>query len=220
MIKQGPVHASAVPRIMRCGASSITSGLKYSLLTDYSELGIAIHEIMERLINGRETDFKNIAKKYSCNETELKILFFQGKKIWSQMTEFFPSPWTELKYKSNLISGVLDVVSFSGDHISIADWKSGWMEGDYWPQLYANALLAGKLYEEEHEKLKPGHKFYLCVFWLRSAEIDPLWITWEELLKFKEQLLKQVERKTEYTMGGPLPLLPQGFRLSSNLGKY
>lgn len=153
-----------MPRI-----SSFTRGLKcpQSIRTDtgeirvedggddYARFGSACHEALAQLIidPDKRIDFDAIARNWNLPPSETKELVtatYFGLRVWTNdLAGYFPNPKTEIRVTSPTLSkisgepvvGHIDLGSIvTSEEGAILDWKMGYNDIDYWPNMRGYAL--------------------------------------------------------------------------------
>lgn len=126
------LRCSRLPILFACPSSH--SPWKHPIESDSpaAVLGRKVHDVLAKHISGQP---------YEMPEGEAGDLVAAGLKMWPQLTALNPLPvsaGTPLWVTWSL-SGTPDIVSLG----RVMDWKSGWKDMDYTPQMWGYGYLVG-----------------------------------------------------------------------------
>lgn len=160
-------RCSSTPRFIECASSEQITDTPYNPTTDEAAMGHAAHEAMQKLVDGEDVSIEGIAAKWKVDATELMILYAYGVRAWKQLKKFFPKPSTEVKTKSSIFRGTIDVLHYDGETAVVLDWKSGRVRrsGAYQVMSYAQCVRA-------ELGMPASGKITTVVVWLQFGEID------------------------------------------------
>jgi len=191
------LRASATPRITRCPGSAVLP--QFANTSEPARLGTAVHEACEAIVAGERPDLEQIALTHGVPLEEVKSLYHAAGALWDENGVYFPDPQTEVEFPAYSLEGInhtgslrghADIVSYPGDGtVRIADWKSGWNEGEYAAQMKSYALLAWRLAPD------PGaiHQVYVAILWLRERVIEGEYYTTEQLEAWEKKLCETID---------------------------
>ncbi len=198
------IRASAAPLLFSCASSGDDE-----LLIDYenpgANLGNATHDAMESEVQGERADLDAIALRWTCEREELGRLVWYGRQLWQDMAPGYANPQTEVPvfYKGPDIelTGHIDVIARYPKRVLITDWKSGYLDKNFYHQLmvYAVCLILSEGYEE----------VVASVGWLRDQEQEHYTFTRPIVVAWLDRLREQVKRKGRYTIGSHCPHCPR-----------
>jgi hypothetical protein len=166
------LRCSALPLAFKCGGSlrPAEGEVLIDPIEEGGQLGSAVHEALAHLVGtGELPDVRPLALKYEVDSDEVGRLTFYGNLAWQQLRSAFPDPMTEQEVKIEIesdwiLSGHIDVLSFSPEVAALVDWKSGYKQSDFYHQLmgYADLLF-----------LVSGVQSVRCsIVWLREHMIE------------------------------------------------
>ena len=159
------LRASQVPLFLTCGRSIVRKqgDPEIDFVGEVAAIGTAFHEVMQARVElDQAGDFdpisheviESIARDGHLTPDqieELADLVEKGEKIWRRFAHRFPEPVTEEKIAAefrgigltghpDLYSQTLNLIT-NRYTIEILDWKAGWVDRDYSPQVKAYSLL-------------------------------------------------------------------------------
>ena len=141
------VRPSRLPLAHECPSSLQPAEHPLGGGSEYSDLGNAQHYGGGSVALGKPYDVVEIARSYSVDEDELRLMMFLTEKAWNYLRQWFPSPRVECRVSSELLGdGTADVLHHDGDTCAINDWKSGRVERTYYWQMWGYAWNAWKTF--------------------------------------------------------------------------
>lgn len=161
---------------------------------DAGPLGSAVHEALASLVLEEDPhvpDLRPIAVKYGVDDKEVGRLVWYGFEAWRELRPAFPDPFTELELDSETpefsLTGHPDLVSVQGDLLAYADWKSGYRQADFYPQLmgYGSLLLSN---------FPDAKKIRATLVWLRDHSMQTFSLSREEVVAWETTLAQEVVR--------------------------
>lgn len=198
------VRASGAPLLFSCASSGDDE-----LLIDYeneaSGLGSGCHEGLEAVVAGERPDLDAIALRWSADREELGRLVWYGEQVWRDIGPSFQNPLTEVSVFFRApdieLSGHIDVLSRYPRRAFILDWKSGYLDKNFYHQLaaYAACLILGEGYDE----------VVAMVGWLRDEEKETYTFTRPIVTAWMDRLRDQVQRRGRYTIGSHCQTCPR-----------
>lgn len=203
------IRASSFPRNVACQASAIEVYPVIETHHPLADLGSAVHELLAGHINPPEPNVADVAAKWDIEDVDdLDYLFAAGRKLWRNLSRFFPDPCTERTFRVQhpqlTVTGHTDVFSVVGTEARIADWKSGYVEDDYLEQVRAYSWLA----LATNPALQSA---YALVVWLRTGIVEPHRWTRAELARWEEDTFPRLARPQEiYSPGKHCRYCPRG----------
>jgi len=184
------LHASAMPRGLACPASLFAVG--HQMASDEAALGQAVHAGMARVALDKRYDTDGLALSYQCDARELGLLMTRASAMWDEVRPFF-YPAHMVEYHSHtaicncLITGTVDLASWREfQTVHVGDWKTGWKDSDYIPQLMTYAWL---LSQE-----RPVERAWLGTFWVRQGEVEGHWVDKSALDVWQNRLMDVINR--------------------------
>ena len=185
------IHASSMPRGLACPASLFASG--YQMASDEATLGQAVHAGMALVAKGKRYDSDALALAFQCDPRELGMLLGRANAMWNEAVAGYFMPKPEVEYHSHaeqcnvMLTGTVDLAAWCENKtLHIGDWKSGWKDSDYWPQLLTYAWL---LSQE-----RPVERIWLGLLWVRPGEVDGQWIDKAALDVWQGRLVDVITR--------------------------
>ena len=193
------VRCSALPRIMACPASAGIPEFPMDVAGSAAALGTAVHAVLAELIARQgEKDESGItpesidlfrqAEEHGVEADELRRLTWSGWRMWEQIEDRIDGIEVELEMHSIVghvdLRGHADVsasVCGKPGTVFIHDWKSGWKEKGYLPQLKGYGLL--RLLRDA-----AASSVIVSVGWLRTGILDVFEFTRDELVAFGQEL--------------------------------
>lgn len=179
------IRCSALPRIMRCGASAEPPLVSVSEWSDPADVGTRVHAMLRAVVEGKDVDLDGL-------DSETRFLVGSGITLWNgwrgaiALREVFPlavcERELELEFDGFSLSGHSDVRSSSAvGGVRILDWKSGRVDHDYSEQMlgYCALELANNAFVERAE----AH-----IVWLREREVESWSMTRDELRPWLERV--------------------------------
>lgn len=174
----GPLElrCSELPRAFTCPGSVRPEGLELDESGVESELGKGAHVGLAVLAETGHVpwgDTGELARRFKCDEGELRALLALGARLWAAVGKAFPAPETEseLVYRDPggafVLTGHADVLSWIDRLVRIGDWKTGRRDEDHRRQLEGYCVLA----------LDAGRAFGAVeaeayVLWVRDVELE------------------------------------------------
>lgn len=198
------IHGSKAPIIMNCGAAAQDPDVKIYEPSEPADLGNAVHDYVAQEILGKMPNMESYREKHKVQDKDsFEICCYQSRKVWAELIDYFQDPECEKRYRDESldVTAIVDVVGHGDDFISVLDWKTGWHESDYWPQLMVNGHLAiqGTDYQ----------KAYLVIGWLRRAEFEGRMVSRTQLQDYYDRFKKKIKYKDTYTPGSHCRFCPR-----------
>lgn len=194
------LRASAAPRFTKCPGSAFLPQVR--TVSAAAALGTAVHKCCEAIVKGEAPDVAGIAALDGIPFAELDGLTWSARALWQEYGSHFPGALTEVELGPEKIgldaetTGHADIVAIPHDGtIRIADWKSGWREGDYNAQLKTYAYLAWRETDRLDSDLFMAdgiNRVYVAIFWLRDRSIEGQWYDTATLARWGEKLSNDV----------------------------
>ena len=150
------VRCSLLPTISLCPAAAHAPTRQIARTTSVTNEGTATHAYMLGdgdarsfgWVNGAEPSIPELAAVYNCDADKLAVLCAQARKVWIALRKHFQAPCceAELAYPDDnhgiALTGHIDVQSrIDHDVFRFADFKCGWKDRNYLPQMMGYALL-------------------------------------------------------------------------------
>lgn len=164
------LRCSALPRAFACPPSVVDGDTIDIENGDGGNSGSAAHEAMDAITDDGIADLEAIAARWGADRDELGRLAWYGRRAWEQLA---PSFTGEIRKEAALrletpeftLSGHVDLMTAPAPIVHGLDWKFGWLDGDYYPQLagYASCLLLGNPVIQE---------VILSIVWARDQELE------------------------------------------------
>lgn len=183
------IRCSALPRIMRCGASAEPPRVSVDEWSDPADVGTRVHRMLQSVVEGKQIDVSGL-------DSDTKYLVSSGLTVWHGLSGFvalrdaFPLPTCEREFEIDVgghtLTGHSDVRSDVLGTVRILDWKSGRCDYDYSEQMLgycALELIANPCFEHADS----------CIVWLRDREVEPWSMTREELPGWVERFGSALE---------------------------
>lgn len=162
------IRCSALPRIMRCGASAEPPLAPVDEWSDPADVGTRVHGMLRRVVEGQIVDMTGL-------DSDTRFLVSSGISVWHgsrgmvALRDAFPNPVCErsleLVAPGFALTGHSDVRADVGGAVRILDWKSGRVDHDYSEQMigYCALELASNPFLERADA---------SIVWLREREIE------------------------------------------------
>jgi len=147
---------------------------------------------MACLVSGATPDLAGIASHYCVDLDDLAYLYSRGERAWEKLSPIAPNAEAEVSLVGGITKGTADVISISGDIVTIIDWKSGYGEIHHPNQLKSYATAAADQYS-----LEPHVRIKMIEVWLRHGEMYTLNTTVKELSDFVKKVLRSHEQVGE-----------------------
>jgi hypothetical protein len=121
------------------------------------------------------SEVPKIASKHGVDDGELRFLAHQGAKLWMQVRDHFGGVLAterhgEITRGDLTIVGTSDIEAHTASEVVIGDWKTGYIDGDYEPQLSGYAAIA-------LERNPNAERAVVYVLWVRTGEIEQRTVT-------------------------------------------
>lgn len=197
------VRASSLPIISNCAAAAVNPKVRIESPNDAANLGTAVHEVLASWIrHGPESSLiDSVAARDGVDVSEMTPLSWWGWSAWQSIAEHFPDPEVERGMvhageDGLILEGHADVRALSADgkRAMIADFKSGWIEGDWTEQMKAYAWLALRHF--------PGaESAYAAVLLIRDHTLDASVWTRDELDQWRDELSEHLQDTSIYSPG-------------------
>ncbi len=207
IVKVWQSRASSMPLLFECSASAWGKmNVRYRQEGGPSAEGSAVHRAMESIVKGLEPDLDAIAEEFAIDRDELGRLTWYGRKAWATLRASFPEPEPEAAMTAKdgdiVITGTTDLRSRMGRVTHMLDWKSGYVDRDYYHQFAAYA--AGEFTEnpECEEVVFSG-------VWLRAQDIETYTFTREDIAGWWNLLRYKLARPNEFRPGPDCPFCPR-----------
>lgn len=203
------IRCSSLPRVMSCPASLIVPRVMINSSDDVAEIGSAVHEVLSNIVTtGSDSvpDLASYIKKYDLDEAgqkDLKFLAWRGLSIWNTFkTQIDPET---ISCEAELTAGISDEWLLSGhvdvsgrlagrDTFVVVDWKAGYVERQYAPQLMGYAYL---LFHRVSAWSLGGSisplSFKIVTAWLRDGSWDVKDVSENDIADFRNRLVKLIE---------------------------
>jgi hypothetical protein len=187
------LRCSALPLAFRCPAAIRPAVVRLNSSNDAANDGTAVHEVLRTLPATDAIDWDGIpdvAKKYSANPTDVRILAAQGVKLWNQVKESFRGAMTEVDLRYEVAPGVwltghADLLAVSQRAMRVADWKSGRKDYDHSQQFKGYAVLSLLASEDFDEVTGTG-------LWIRDQEIENYTLSRRDAIRWRDDLVARV----------------------------
>lgn len=154
------IRCSTLPRILECTASLETPDILIDTTGPEARMGNAAHEFYEKMVrenlDAPEDMYARAAEHgVADEEEELWRLAWAGVKEWKELRDHLTVVEVEQEmarlFEGFLLTGhpdALCLLSSDPKTVVIIDWKSGYRECNYTPQLKGYALLSRKRFPE------------------------------------------------------------------------
>lgn len=189
------LRASGLPIAFRCGASVLGDGLLVDTVSEAGDLGTAVHEGLRPLVELGAVDWAGaaaLAKRFSVDEQELRLLLGLAVPLWAQFEGLFPDPVTEHEFSERItsnpsirITGHADVLarSMNARRVVMLDWKTGRRDSDYSEQALGYCALA--LLQDPH-----ADEASCTLVWIRDGEAESYSMQREDLQRWIARLIQ------------------------------
>ena len=187
------IRGSSVPSAVHCIHSLDAPTVNIETVNPMCENGTYVHAMLAAHISGQSIP--------DAPNKDTEILFNCGRKMWRELSQYFPDPMVEQEIDAIFgelrLTGHADVISII-EHdgqieVRVLDWKSGRVESDYMDQLLAYALIVASYFK--------ASKVTVMVGWLRPMEYDTKTFVGLELETAKERLLRDLSDPSPYRTG-------------------
>lgn len=155
------LRCSALPRALQCPGSARSPELRVDPVNPAGKLGTDAHVHLARVVNGEDIDLDEIKSR------DLRILVALGIRIWNQVRDHFAGAVAERTATTRefpehgfALSGTVDVVAKGPGYTSVADWKTGRVDSDYWAQIIGYTVLFAD----------PGDLSTGAILWVRDED--------------------------------------------------
>jgi hypothetical protein len=146
-------------------------------------------------------------EEYGVDPEEVADLVDVGVQVWGEFKEQFPKPQVEPTLAVADLSGHVDVLAEMTDRAMLGDWKSGWKDVDYEPQVKGYAYLAWRQVTSSD-----AWKAECYVWWLRLRQFDKYTYTADDMLNFQTDFLCKLDLiGKEYNPGEACCLCPRRY---------
>lgn len=219
-------RCSSLPRICECTASieyeQAESNVRIDSKSEVSRLGDASHEFYAPMILNSLNDpgdLFDLATKHNVNEAELRMLCWNGIREWKKIRDRIDVWNVEGKMGHTIssaydiqkpifkLTGHPDVIGRLKDDTTTAviiDWKTGYKEAAYIPQLKGYALLDLHIYgNPNHPRFKEEREFsipmryLLVVVWTRLGFTETFEFQDTDIMDFREELINIFQNETK-----------------------
>jgi len=206
------IRCSALPRIFACPASAETPEIVIDQSSPDAQLGTAAHKVLARIVREELNivPYEMFGEFPSVDHDQLKMLCWNGLKIWKQIREQMPEPIVEQFYSGTIfvsltsndtnIKDTPDIVSHHNHQVIILDWKSSESSNAYHQLMGYLHLAAGGI---KFEKAK------LITVWLREGILDVIEVPFMELYEWFEKLQDTILHSSTYGAGAYCRYCPQ-----------
>lgn len=162
------IRCSALPRIMRCGASAEPPLAPVDEWSDQADVGTRVHGLLRSVVDGQSVDLTGL-------DSDTRLLVASGISVWCgsrgmvALRDAFQNPVCERSFElaatGFTLTGHSDVRSDVGGAVRILDWKSGRVDHDYSEQMlgYCALELAANPFIARADA---------SIVWLREREVE------------------------------------------------
>lgn len=186
------IRCSALPRVIACPASRNAPKILIDQTSPEAQTGSALHSIMgtvalEDLTAVPEMDLC-LREFPGADPDEVRRMSWNGVHLWKKLRESFSTLGVEEELADSRLTGHADHIGKTPEsYLVVTDWKGGYVERDYLPQLKGYLLLAAKKYLGGLENFTGGK---VIVGWLRWRDrYDVYDVSVGELGLFQQQIL-------------------------------
>lgn len=167
------LRASAMPLAFRCPASIRRGSILINGSNEAANNGTAAHEVLRSLPRTNKIEWgsiPDIARKYSADPDETRMLVAMGAKLWGEVSGSFVDAMTEVALKIEIAPGIFltgnsDLLAISQTSMRVGDWKTGRKDNDHSHQFKAYASMALLSSTDITEATGTG-------LWVRDQEIE------------------------------------------------
>ena len=182
------IRGSKADMNMACAGSLIPARAAYSPISEDANEGRANHKALEFVARGEEAPVKQISERYGVDEDDLAITVRSGRKLWVEVSRWFPDVATEFKIEGPVTHGTIDVICINPDSLAITDWKTGRSGEEHKYQRMAYADAARGMFGMPSRGFIPTFEIYTAL-----GEIQCINLSEEMLDGFREQCREQIE---------------------------
>jgi len=174
------VRVSSLPLASLC-AGSVRTRLPVSMNTVSTPAreATAAHAVVRRLAELGSVDrgsVNSVAARHGVNPKTLHTLASMATRLWhsrlpdgNSLSDCFPNALTEVDVETAgngvHVTGHADIVSVTDTVVRVGDWKFGWKDSDYGPQLRGYAAVILLQYEVLTEATA-------TVLWVRDGDTE------------------------------------------------
>ena len=179
------MRASSLPRFLACPSSELPVDHPYDPGSSAAALGTAVHEALAAKVSGGDPDIVAMAQRNGVDHDDVARLYAYGCLAWRELEDRVTAPQVEIAVTGLSTSGHCDVLSVDGPDYWVVDWKSNWVERDYYDQLcgYASAVADSYGWPES------GH-IHTAVVWLRRLEIEVVTVTPDDVVALNDRIAR------------------------------
>ncbi len=177
------LRCSALPRVLKCPGSARAPELAIDRENDAAVLGTEAHKWVAQYVSGDDIELSEIESK------DLRILVALAIRMWNQLREYFPGAVAERTAVTRQfvdhgfsLSGTVDIVARGAGYTSVADWKTGRVDNDYWAQLMGYCVLFAE----------PGDRATGAILWVRDEEVENYTSDQDERDAFLQRITDEV----------------------------
>jgi PD-(D/E)XK nuclease superfamily len=189
------LRASRTPLHMLCPASAVEPTIPVNTSSYEARLGTALHRLEAAAIGrGEYLDARDLALVEQVDGEELQLLAGLAWQVWEDIRERFPDPRCEVPMAQWFgspaaidLRGTCDLMADGGDHVRLADWKTGSEDGNHWDQLRAYALIS--LMGQPR-----WDRAYCVVIHVRRRRDEAVWFDRQELLDWWDGLVSRLRQ--------------------------
>lgn len=197
MLEPITVHASQTPRFLACPPSVVfPEGPRPAGHSEPAQLGSAVHSALARMVRGEWSDLETVAEQWDVETDKLQPLYFMARQVWLNMSERLHVMDVEVRLAEELaggqilLQGTADIIAAAhkepGEPLVLWDWKSGRVQRNYWPQLYAYAYLGIKAYPE-------ASAVRVAICWIRDRKVEIRELKLEDITEWRDRMRRAAE---------------------------
>lgn len=203
------LRCSALPRAFACPPSVIGEALGVVEGDGAAgNLGNAGHEAMVGITTDGYADLGAISDRWMVDRDELGKIAWYGRRVWEDLSRSFIGDLRQevrlrLELPDLTLVGHADLLTAPATVVHGLDWKFGWLDCDYYPQLagYACCLI-----------LAPGsvvREAVMTVVWARDQQAETYTFNRERCLAWLDMLRERVIGVKTYRTGAQCTWCPR-----------
>lgn len=195
------IHASQVPRILRCPASIQAPEIERTGDSEAARIGSAVHELLAAHVQGKTHDPRAVAKREGLPVDSVSALCAMGRNLWAEYSESLRIVAVEQTMRQPIgpdceLAGRADIIAVAVDDptcLIVWDWKTGRQMTMAEDQERTYGYLAcAEIQDVEIKTVK------VCTAWIRDYEVEIVDLSPADLGRIEGRLEKAVAHQDRY----------------------